>query len=526
MRKHSPILSSAVLLGVAVSSFVFAAGPAAKHKGIFNLGVRIFNPQVNGNAIVVPVDEIEDLNGDGDARDVVLHSQVYGPAPLTNLHVLGEAVTPAYAGFLLANRYYLRGKRYRKARDLGFHALRPVAGTGIVGFERSETGIDWNGDGDTSDWVAQVMDPDGSVRNLGIAPWNHYPLKAGEEILTFVARESENWDFNGDGDRWDLAVVVWDDRTETMDLFTVGQGAILLSTAGRLVAWSSGSAGTNLWDADLREIVVHFPVAAMRVGVAGRQAAFSLSESYLGDRNGDGDDLDFIAFLYDADSETLFETNLGVNQYFFPIPSLGEREVFMPVDEHFSTDANGDGDFGDQSVLHVFDTVTGAITNLGLAGEVLAVRDDAVVLAVSEHGQGQTDLNGDGDVADSVLFLYDRSTGEVANLLADVPYWGPVANLRSGVVMAIREGGRHDFNRDGDRDDDVLHVLTTSDSRLTSLDLAVDYWSRWAADGNTMVVSVPESAQGGTDLDGDGKATDHIAFRIDLNRKWTPSRRK
>ena len=62
--------------------------------------------------------------------------------------------------------------------------------------------------------------------------------------------------------------------------------------------------------------------------------------------------------------------------------------------------------------------------NLGVASTSVA-RGDFVVLHVSEYSQGGTDLNGDGDAADSVVFIYAaamdrlRNTGLAGSALSD-----------------------------------------------------------------------------------------------------------
>jgi hypothetical protein len=69
-----------------------------------------------------------------------------------------------------------------------------------------------------------------------------------------------------------------------------------------------------------------------------------------------------------------------------------------------ATDLNGDGDTLDY-VGHLRDLSVGATTNLELATETIAVAGATVAFRVNESQQGMTDLNGDGDASDSVLFV-------------------------------------------------------------------------------------------------------------------------
>ncbi|MDH3766086.1 MAG: hypothetical protein OER82_09785 [Nitrosopumilus sp.] len=82
--------------------------------------------------------------------------------------------------------------------------------------------------------------------------------------------------------------------------------------------------------------------------------------------------------------------------------------VAFTVDEFAQggTDLNGDGDAGyndpfqdeysDDSVLHIYDSSTGVITNLGISiFEFPFIDDNLVISYVYEPDQGNTDLNGD-----------------------------------------------------------------------------------------------------------------------------------
>jgi hypothetical protein len=69
-----------------------------------------------------------------------------------------------------------------------------------------------------------------------------------------------------------------------------------------------------------------------------------------------------------------------------------------------TTDLNGDGDTLDY-VGHLHDLSTGVTTNLELATETIAVAGSTVAFRVNESQQGGTDLNGDGDATDAVLFV-------------------------------------------------------------------------------------------------------------------------
>jgi len=70
-----------------------------------------------------------------------------------------------------------------------------------------------------------------------------------------------------------------------------------------------------------------------------------------------------------------------------------------------ATDLNGDGDAVDY-VVQLHDLSTGVTTNLELATtDTIAVAETTVAFRVFESQHGMTDLNGDGDASDVVLFV-------------------------------------------------------------------------------------------------------------------------
>ena len=69
-----------------------------------------------------------------------------------------------------------------------------------------------------------------------------------------------------------------------------------------------------------------------------------------------------------------------------------------------NTDLNGDGDVI-ELVFHVYDVSSGTTTNVGLAAYDIQLDGNTITFLVSESFQGSTDLNGDGDSSDSVLHL-------------------------------------------------------------------------------------------------------------------------
>lgn len=191
------------------------------------------------------------------------------------------------------------------------------------------------------------------------------------------------------------------------------------------------------------------------------------------------------------------------------------RWLVARVDEQSqgNDDLNGDGDVFD-GVLHLLEPHGKEAVNLGLAVDGMAADDRAVVFAVRERDQAQSDLNGDGDWLDSVLHGYDFGTGALVNLeLAGAPLW--LSDGRALVVVDEAEHFGQDLNGDGDAFDLVLHRVGVEGGAV-NLGLAVDGpHPEVQADGGVAAFLVSERDQG-QDLDGDGDLSDRLLGVFDL----------
>ncbi len=236
-------------------------------------------------------------------------------------------------------------------------------------------------------------------------------------------------------------------------------------------------------------------------------------------------------------------------------------ELRLLLDDHLLTftvseflegsDLNADGDTAD-FVLHVHDVRSGKITNLGLDTVISSgfmcdfpelyfqLDGSLVAFAVSERGQGNRDLNADGDTEDFVLHVHDARTGVTSNLglalsnIGDSKRTGLVFWLSGDLVaLAVSEmaHGESDLNTDGDAEDLALHVHDTRSGITTNLGLAVP-WTDCCprllspqiypqVDGDLVAFVVPEAHQGGMDLNGDGDASDGVLHVYDARVRVT-----
>jgi cysteine-rich repeat protein len=136
------------------------------------------------------------------------------------------------------------------------------------------------------------------------------------------------------------------------------------------------------------------------------------------DLNGDGDTADRVVRIHRADTGRLVETGQAAEEFV-----LGERLVaFRTREAAQGVDLNGDGDLADD-ILQVFDLVSeqlldtaNAVTPCPLEAcdprVPYQVGDDTVVYITAESDQGGRDLNGDGDATDLVKQIFNAREAE------------------------------------------------------------------------------------------------------------------
>ncbi len=165
-------------------------------------------------------------------------------------------------------------------------------------------------------------------------------------------------------------------------------------------------------------------------------------------------------------------------------------------------DLNGDLDATD-TVARVADGASGAVSETGLAADAIALSDQVLCIAVNERAQGLSDLNGDGDLEDSVLFVRNLATNQQVNTGFTV---NPANLAAAGThcVFTTPEASvtpSVDLNGDGDTADDVLGVYDDA----TAIGASVPYATEdLVASGDLVAFRVCEGSQGLEDLNFDG----------------------
>ncbi len=229
---------------------------------------------------------------------------------------------------------------------------------------------------------------------------------------------------------------------------------------------------------------------------------FLVAESSQGeDRNGDGDMEDQVLHAYDIDRAETRNTAGAVK--FVEQVQLSESWLFyLVVESSQGRDLNGDSDEADE-VLHVYNTETDETRNLGLdSSRLFEVSGSWLATAVSESDQSEH-LNGDRDMEDRVLHIYDLEHDETVNLRQSVSYSYEFLSEEWTGFMVDEDAQSRDLNGDDDMGDEVYHLYNLETREIRNLALAGtllrEYpWSasQFILGKSSVVVFVGESVQG------------------------------
>lgn len=297
--------------------------------------------------------------------------------------------------------------------------------------------------------------------------------------------------------------------------------ALALSGAPRVS--SAGPITTTLTlDPNLR----HIPVS-------GRYGLLSVVETTK-DLNGDGDLLDRVVHVYDAQTNTSRNLALATElppldmfTRYTPFQVFGAWGAFLVAEAAQGADRNGDGDLLD-AVPCVVRLATGARTNLGLASDGFLQLDDGwLAFGVWELANGAGDLNGDGDPFDVVLHVRTLGAGatttNVAVAIAPLsPFaeWAAFATNGSAFVFPLAEAAHGaDINLDGDVFDLIAQMYVPATGVRTNLGLALmwpPYFFPGRTTGSFLPLHVDEFGSAGADRNGDGDVLDIVLAVVDV----------
>lgn len=239
-------------------------------------------------------------------------------------------------------------------------------------------------------------------------------------------------------------------------------------------------------------------------------AAFAVDESTQGfsgvgvDLNGDGDTLDRVLHVLHPQTGRTRNLRLALHRY----QLANDRVAFSVLEAGQGLDLNGDGDIAD-NILHIFerDPVTGAdrLINAGVDASEMRAAGDFLATLRSEANDGVR-LDGDGDTNDLVPQVYDLSMP-----LDQVMNVGIAATRhRSGTslpALSLSELGVLAFEVP-DGVDNILHVFDARTGQTTDLGME---GAQYDVGGDVVALLVSESvAKENMDLNNDGDQADHV----------------
>jgi len=247
-------------------------------------------------------------------------------------------------------------------------------------------------------------------------------------------------------------------------------------------------------------------VSGVAPSLYGDTIAFFSSEEALGmDLNGDGDLKDNILRSYDVRTSQLSPLDVqGVEPVLYR-----DQLIFHTSEGKAQADLNGDGDMKD-TVIRFYDMTKHALSDTVLTGGFPAVDGDIVAFHTFERWVDR-DLNGDGDTEDMVIQYYNMNTHKLTNTGIE----GARASI-SGDVIAFHTFeflSKQDVNGDGDAEDVVVRLYNVRTGKLSPTVWLGKYP---ALAGQRLVFEANEAALD-RDVNGDGDTQDSVVRVYDLS---------
>lgn len=384
-----------VTLGGPLAAFLIFSGPGAvlrvydaRDHGLCTLHLpvtAVVGVQDGRVAFTVGEGDGIDRNADGDTEDfLVLHvfDSETGMVRNTGFDLILGAVRFAsdFVGFLASES--ANGRRDLSgdgdADDTAFVAVGVRTGQvrqpGLVGASFAEfgdrtrtsfllavpeTGVDRNGDRDTSDLIPVDYDPrTDRMVDTGLAITNGLLVQGSGWIgVPVLEADQGGLDLDGDGLAQSAVPSVFDMRS--FRSLSLGEPGFWIGTAGEHLLGLRSATDEDIafpshlfaWDPTRR--VFHRPEAAVLavLGSAGNTGLVLVSERD-GDRNGDGDRDDFVLGLYEGTTGTVRNLGLattGSDSRLGP----GGRAAVVVSEAAQDEDLNGDGDLGDTVLFEI-----------------------------------------------------------------------------------------------------------------------------------------------------------------------------
>ncbi|HYD50391.1 MAG TPA: hypothetical protein VEB21_18685, partial [Terriglobales bacterium] len=208
---------------------------------------------------------------------------------------------------------------------------------------------------------------------------------------------------------------------------------------------------------------------------------------------------------FESRATNLVEGDAGVACADDLVAPCSQVFVSEPDPTALDRDLNGDGDIAD-TVLRVLDTAgeRAIVSTLAPASAVEVAGGRAVFLVPEPELEASVaDRNGDGDAADSIVHLYDAGVHNLAVAASRAV----LSDRWIAMLVSEADHADRDRNGDGDREDGVLCVAPLeSPADCHNVAQAAD---DVRVAGEHIAILTPEAMQG-ADLNGDGDHIDRV----------------
>lgn len=384
---------------------------------------------------LVPFDENQCAIGEPDnivsCADLIVHDTLTGLTKRVNVSSTGEASNgwPSYPAMSGDGRYVTHWSWAANLVNIT-HAPNQI----VRGVDPTDLANDLNGDGDLADTVLRVIDATGELPPAILGPATEVAVSNGKAAYLVSERDvdpigfPDGTDLNEDGDTNDLVVHLYQ---------------------GRLAPGADPNLG----------------IAADRIALSDDCVAALVPENGT-DLNEDGDGLDEVLHVHPASGAGVWTNTKTAAD---AVAAVGQYVAFSTPEAASGSDLNGDNDQNDR-VIQVYDVAMQEVVTVGEPAEdfVLGTRLLAFRTAESSVGSEGQDLNGDSDVSDDVLRVFDLESRELIDTGQAVTpcrleACDPRVPYRVGEdtvsFLTFEDEQGVDLDNDGDQGDLVLQVF-------------------------------------------------------------------
>ncbi len=331
-----------------------------------------------------------------------------------------------------------------------------------------------------------------TINTTGRAAWGDTSVSGS--IITMAMNESgDQQDYNNDGDMDDNVLGYY--NVSTGATVNTGISAEFASIGGDIIAFLNSDTGTlgyysisaNTWtDTEI-------PLSQFSSGDSNHFVSNGKIVYVSATRDLNGDTVpDLELNIYDTNTDLNSQTGVPAANEWDVHPSFNGNIVsFQNINGNISYYNVGTGQTTDTGIAGwepaidngtiVFNSTSGfvayyvigtgkyVLTPIFSDGPMPSISNGIIAVAASEWVWGK-DLNGDGDLDEPVVVLYDIPTGRMINTGLVKHHWGEISNEMIE-YRAHESDLQTDLNGDGDLDDPV-HVYVFLN------DLAKSYFSR------------------------------------------------